>query len=81
MTAPATLLCDDPGQPPSRLAVDDDGETITIERELLSSRSPLARVTGLHGLIEANPTEAAWLHEVLGIALRKRALRMARKPR
>jgi hypothetical protein len=73
MTAPAILLCDDPGQPPSRLSVDDDGETITIERELLSSRSPLARVTGLHGLIEANPDEAAWL--------RKRAQRVARKPR
>lgn len=81
MTTPATLLCDDPGQPPSRLSVDDDGETVTIERELLSSRSPLARVTGLHGLIEANAAEAAWLHETLGTLLRKRAQRVARKPR
>lgn len=81
MTVPATMLCDDPGQPPSRLSVTDEDDAITIERELLSSRSPLATVTGLHGLIEADPREAAWLHETLGTLLRKRAQRVARKPR
>jgi hypothetical protein len=55
--------------------VDEDDGIITIERELLSSRSPLARVTGLHGMIELRPAEAPWLHEQFGIILRKRAAR------
>ena len=76
MTArPATLLSDDTAAPPSRLSVDDDGEVITIERELLSSRSPLARVTGVHGMVELSPIDAAWLHDRLGAILRKRAAR------
>jgi hypothetical protein len=61
--------------------VDDDGDLITIEEQVLTSRSPTARVASVRSAIDMTEPEARWLHETLGNLLRKRAQRAARKPR
>lgn len=78
MTTPLyTLLSDDAAAPPSRLALYDDGEFVTIAQEWMASRSPLAQMTSVHAALDLSETEARWLHEYIGRALQRRAARAA----